>query len=157
MVRFFRTWCFYTLAAFSIVGFTAEMRSGGFFTHWVTPWGARFWLDPKLPDLGPGEHFTQLPAHGWVKNFDSLARWPTGPPQFADWGKKKFRPPPMPKPRPDRVIFWAPPIFHEILEKCTFENAQISILTYVVGTRSLGARLLVTFSLLAIKTVSASK
>ena len=71
--------------------------------------------------------------------------------------EKKISATPRPKPRPDRVIFWAPPIFHEDGEKCTFENAQISILTYVVGTRSLGARLLVTFSLSAIKTVSASK
>ena len=35
----FGKWRFYSLAAFSIVGFTVKMRSGGFYTHGVTRGG----------------------------------------------------------------------------------------------------------------------
>ena len=35
----FGKWRFYSLAAFSIVGFTVKMRSGGFYTHRVTRGG----------------------------------------------------------------------------------------------------------------------
>ena len=54
--------------------------------------------------------------------------------------KKKFRPPPLPKPMPDRVIFWAPPISHENHEKWNFQGLKSCKIIYVVGFQKLSTK-----------------
>ena len=127
------------------------MRSGFFFHPLGEPMGGPFLTRPQIAWFGTRWAFYSATSPWMGEKFWFSRQVAYRSPSVCRLRKRKISATPRPKPRPDRVIFWAPPIFHEDGEKCTFENAQISILTYVVGTRSLGARLLVTFSLSAIK------
>ena len=137
--------------------FHGENAFGVFFHPLGDPVGGPFLTRPQIAWFGTRWAFYSATSPWMGEKFWFSRQVAYRSPSVCRLRKRKISATPRPKPRPDRVIFWAPPIFHEDGEKCTFENAQISILTYVVGTRSLGARLLVTFSLSAIKTVSASK
>ena len=120
--------------------FHDENAFGGFFHPLGDPVGGPFMTRPQIAWFSTRWAFYSATSPWMGEKFWFSCQVAYRSPSVCRLRKKKFRPPPLPKPMPDRVIFWAPPISHENHEKWNFQGLKSCKIIYVVGFQKLSTK-----------------